>query len=80
VFDFYAGTVKRPSELYINLGLEWFGRLIKEPRRLWRRYLYFGPVFLWLIFRQKYEAYFSAEGMQMHQVHHMNNNNLNQAA
>lgn len=47
VFDFYAGTIKRPSKFWINLGLEWFIRLVKEPKRLSKRYLYYGPVFLW---------------------------------
>ena len=46
VFDFYAGTVERPSKIWINLGLEWLGRLLKEPKRMWKRYLYYGPVFL----------------------------------
>ena len=45
VFDFYAGTVKRPSQFWINLGLEWFPRFIKEPRRLWRRNLISTPKF-----------------------------------
>ncbi|MCJ8211007.1 WecB/TagA/CpsF family glycosyltransferase [Mucilaginibacter sp. RS28] len=53
VFDFYAGTVQRPSQVWINLGLEWLGRLVKEPKRLWRRYLYYGPVFLKLIAQEK---------------------------
>jgi N-acetylglucosaminyldiphosphoundecaprenol N-acetyl-beta-D-mannosaminyltransferase len=53
VFDFYAGTIQRPSPLYINLGLEWFGRLVKEPKRLWKRYLYFGPVFVGLMLKEK---------------------------
>jgi N-acetylglucosaminyldiphosphoundecaprenol N-acetyl-beta-D-mannosaminyltransferase len=53
VFDFYAGTVERPSEIWINLGLEWLGRLVKEPKRMWKRYLYYGPVFLAAILRQK---------------------------
>jgi N-acetylglucosaminyldiphosphoundecaprenol N-acetyl-beta-D-mannosaminyltransferase len=39
VFDFYAGTVKRAPQWMISLGLEWFFRLIKEPKRMWRRYL-----------------------------------------
>lgn len=39
VFDFYAGTVQRAPTLFIRLGLEWFYRLLKEPRRMWRRYL-----------------------------------------
>jgi len=53
VFDFYAGTVKRPSVFWINLRLEWFIRLIKEPKRLWKRYLYYGPVFVWLVLKEK---------------------------
>jgi N-acetylglucosaminyldiphosphoundecaprenol N-acetyl-beta-D-mannosaminyltransferase len=39
VFDFYAGTIKRAPNWMIHLGLEWSYRLIKEPRRMWRRYL-----------------------------------------
>ena len=46
VFDFYAGTVERPSAFWINLRLEWFIRLVKEPKRMWKRYLYYGPVFI----------------------------------
>ena len=53
VFDFYAGTVKRPGKIWISLGLEWFIRLLKEPKRMWRRYLYYGPVFLFLVFKEK---------------------------
>lgn len=53
VFDFYAGTVKRPHKFWINLGLEWFVRLLKEPRRMSKRYLYYGPVFIKLIILQK---------------------------
>ncbi|WP_010136840.1 WecB/TagA/CpsF family glycosyltransferase [Ochrovirga pacifica] len=45
VFDFYAGTVERPSPFWIKLGLEWFIRLVKEPKRMWRRYVYYGPFF-----------------------------------
>ena len=49
VFDFYAGTVKRPSKLWRDLGLEWLGRLLKEPKRMWKRYLYYGPVFIYQV-------------------------------
>ena len=45
VFDFYAGTIERPGRLWQKLGLEWLGRLIKEPKRMWKRYLYYGCVF-----------------------------------
>jgi len=53
VFDFYAGTVERPSAIWINLGLEWLGRLVKEPRRMWKRYIYYGPVFIYKVLREK---------------------------
>jgi N-acetylglucosaminyldiphosphoundecaprenol N-acetyl-beta-D-mannosaminyltransferase len=46
VFDFYAGTVQRPSQFWIDLHLEWFPRLIKEPKRLWRRNFVSTPLFL----------------------------------
>lgn len=59
VFDFYAGTVERPSKTWINLGLEWFVRLIKEPKRLWRRYLYYGPVFIGMMMKEKAKLLFS---------------------
>lgn len=53
VFDFYAGTVKRPSPFWIRLKLEWFIRLLKEPRRMSKRYLYYGPIFIGFILRKK---------------------------
>ncbi|MBG7611727.1 WecB/TagA/CpsF family glycosyltransferase [Polaribacter sp. BAL334] len=51
VFDFYAGTVERPSQFWIDLHLEWFIRLVKEPKRMWRRYLYYGPFFIYLLLK-----------------------------
>jgi len=46
VFDFYAGTVERPNDIWITLHLEWLGRLIKEPKRMWRRNFVSTPLFL----------------------------------
>jgi N-acetylglucosaminyldiphosphoundecaprenol N-acetyl-beta-D-mannosaminyltransferase len=54
VFDFYAGTIVRPHPFWIQLRLEWFIRLVKEPKRMWKRYLYYGPVFIKLILREKF--------------------------
>lgn len=34
--DVYAGNVKRAPDIYIKLGLEWFYRLVKEPKRFFR--------------------------------------------
>ncbi len=56
VFDFYAGTVKRPSQFWINLGLEWFVRLCREPKRMWKRYIYYGPIFAWALLKEKLTA------------------------
>ncbi|SHM19361.1 WecB/TagA/CpsF family glycosyltransferase [Flavobacterium saccharophilum] len=55
VFDFYAGTIIRPNKFWVDLSLEWFIRLLKEPKRMWRRYLYFGPVFIKLILKEKFK-------------------------
>lgn len=51
VFDFYAGTVKRPNKIWIKLGLEWFIRLIKEPKRMSKRYLYYGPIYFYYVLK-----------------------------
>jgi N-acetylglucosaminyldiphosphoundecaprenol N-acetyl-beta-D-mannosaminyltransferase len=53
VFDFYAGTKKRPSGFWIKIGLEWLPRFLKEPRRLWERNLKSTPIFLWWIIKEK---------------------------
>lgn len=54
VFDFYAGTIKRAPRWMINLGLEWFHRLIKDPVRMWRRYLIGNSRFIWLVLKEKF--------------------------
>jgi len=53
VFDFYAGTVGRAPAWMIKAGLEWFYRLIREPSRMWRRYLIGNSKFIWLILKEK---------------------------
>lgn len=54
VFDFYAGTVERPSDIWIKLNLEWLGRLVKEPKRMWRRNFVSTPLFLLDMFLFKF--------------------------
>ena len=46
VFDFFAGTYKRAPKWWQNHSLEWLYRLIKEPRRMWRRYVIGNPLFV----------------------------------
>ncbi len=47
VFDFFAGTVKRAPMWWQDHGLEWLYRLLKEPKRMWRRYIIGNTLFLW---------------------------------
>ena len=54
VFDFFAGTVERAPQKWIDLGLEWLYRFLKEPRRTWRRYLVNNPKFLGLVLKEKF--------------------------
>ncbi len=52
VFDFYAGTVERAPLWWQEHSLEWLYRLLKEPRRMWRRYIIGNMLFLWNVFRE----------------------------
>ncbi|HAQ20959.1 MAG TPA: beta-1,4-N-acetyl- mannosaminyltransferase [Prolixibacteraceae bacterium] len=53
VFDFYAGIINRAPKWMINLGLEWLYRLVKEPRRMWRRYLIGNLMFIVYVIKEK---------------------------
>ncbi len=48
-FPFHAGTLPQAPAWMQNNGLEWLFRLMSEPRRLWRRYLYLNPAYLTLV-------------------------------
>ena len=58
VFDFYADTVKRAPKWMIDAGLEWLYRLLKEPKRMWRRYLIGNTKFCWYVVVEKYKLLF----------------------
>ena len=47
VFDFFAGTSRRAPLWWQRHSLEWLYRLLKEPRRMWRRYIIGNALFLW---------------------------------
>ena len=55
VFDFYAGTAKRAPLWWQRHSLEWLYRLIKEPRRMWRRYIIGNALFIRNVLREKSE-------------------------
>lgn len=52
VFDFFAGTAQRAPQWWQDHSLEWLYRLVKEPKRMWRRYVIGNPLFLLNIFKE----------------------------
>jgi exopolysaccharide biosynthesis WecB/TagA/CpsF family protein len=52
-FNFHADELDQAPPILQNFGLEWAYRLVKEPRRLWRRYLILNPYYLSLLAAQR---------------------------
>ena len=53
-FSFVSGRIPQAPSWVGKLGFEWLFRLLKEPKRLWKRYLIFGPLFAILVVAQKF--------------------------
>jgi N-acetylglucosaminyldiphosphoundecaprenol N-acetyl-beta-D-mannosaminyltransferase len=51
-FDLLSGNLSEAPDWMKKSGLQWLYRLMKEPKRLWRRYLLNNPKFAWLTFLQ----------------------------
>ncbi len=51
-FDFIAGTKPQAPAWMRNNGLEWLFRLVTEPKRLWRRYLINGSLFVFYLIKE----------------------------
>ena len=51
-FPFHAGMLRQAPKFFQDRGLEWLYRLVREPCRLWRRYLLLNPLYLTLLFCQ----------------------------
>lgn len=49
-FDYYAGNIERAPEWMQNSNMEWFYRLIQDPRRLFHRYWHTNTKFIWHAF------------------------------
>lgn len=60
-FDFHAGLKSQAPSWMQKSGMEWFYRLITEPRRLGKRYLINNPTFLML-------AAMQATGLRRYEV------------
>ncbi|MBB2145896.1 WecB/TagA/CpsF family glycosyltransferase [Pedobacter sp. LMG 31464] len=52
-FDFHAGSLPQAPTWMQKNGLEWLFRLVQEPKRLWRRYLFTNSKFIMLFIKQK---------------------------
>jgi N-acetylglucosaminyldiphosphoundecaprenol N-acetyl-beta-D-mannosaminyltransferase len=51
-FDVIAGKTKRAPLWMQKSGLEWFYRILQEPRRMWKRYAKTNPVFVWMVVKE----------------------------
>jgi exopolysaccharide biosynthesis WecB/TagA/CpsF family protein len=52
-FAFHAGTLPQAPAFLQRRGLEWVFRLVHEPRRLWKRYLFLNPLYLAMLLAQR---------------------------
>ncbi|MBD1827663.1 WecB/TagA/CpsF family glycosyltransferase [Microcoleus sp. FACHB-61] len=51
-YDFHAGNLAKSPEFLSKIGLEWLFRMMKEPKRLWQRYVFLNPLYIWLFLLQ----------------------------
>ena len=56
VFDFFAGTMERAPIWWQKHSLEWLYRLLKEPKRMWKRYLFGNTLFIFNIIKEKWNS------------------------
>lgn len=65
-FDVVAGVTKRAPTWMQMYGLEWFYRVIQEPGRLWRRYLFTNSKFTLMMLRASFDKQFRVQGSNTH--------------
>jgi len=54
-FDVVAGKVERAPLWMQRYGLEWFYRIMQEPRRMWKRYATTNSIYAWLLIKEKFK-------------------------
>lgn len=54
LFEYLSGNILRPPRWMRGIGLEWLGRVAIEPKRLWKRYLYGIPRFLFIVLKARF--------------------------
>lgn len=53
VFDFFSNRVKRSHPAFQKVGLEWLPRLLKEPKRMWKRNFISSPEFMFKVIKKR---------------------------
>ena len=51
--EWISGAQRQAPKWVTKCYLEWFYRLIKDPIRLWKRYILGNPLFIYRIIREK---------------------------
>lgn len=49
-FDYFAGNIKRAPQWMQKMNLEWFYRLLQDPKRLFKRYFITNSKFIWNVY------------------------------
>jgi N-acetylglucosaminyldiphosphoundecaprenol N-acetyl-beta-D-mannosaminyltransferase len=52
-FEYFAGTLKRCPPWMGNMGLEWLFRLMQDPQRMAKRYLWGNTVFILAVLKKR---------------------------
>lgn len=53
IFDYVSGEVRRAPRWMTDNGFEWLGRMLVEPRRLWKRYIVGNPQFMARVLKER---------------------------
>ena len=56
-FDIVAGKTKRAPLWMQESGMEWFYRILQEPKRMWKRYAKTNPKFVWMVLKEIYKKH-----------------------
>lgn len=54
LFDFYSGNIPRAPRWLRQRGLEWTYRFYQEPRRMFKRYIFGNPLFIYRVYYRKW--------------------------
>jgi N-acetylglucosaminyldiphosphoundecaprenol N-acetyl-beta-D-mannosaminyltransferase len=63
--EFISGSKKRAPAFFLKFGLEWLYRIYLEPGRLWKRYIFGIPIFIFKIIKFKLKLLTIKENKQV---------------